>query len=58
MFANLTEAIMSFNDKGSQLRDYLEVYSLSSDQVVLRVQLKTFSKLNGWTFNFCFRIVL
>ena len=27
--------------KDSQLRDYLEVYSLSSDQVFLSIQLKT-----------------
>ena len=40
--------------KDSQLRDYLEVYSLSSDQVFLRVQLKTFSKFSGWTFNLFF----
>ena len=40
--------------KDSQLRDCLEVYSnsLSSGQVFLRVQLKTFSKFSGWTFNF------
>ena len=44
------------DSKDSQLRDYLEVYSLSSGQVFLRVQLKTFSKFSGWTFNifFCF----
>ena len=30
--------------KDSQLRDYLEVCSLSSDQIFLRVQLKTFQR--------------
>ena len=45
-------------EKDSQLRDYLEVYSLSSDQVFLRVQLKTFSKFSGWTFNFYFAFEL
>ena len=40
--------------KVSQLHlgDYLEVYSLSFDQVFLLVQLKTFPKFSGWTFNF------
>ena len=36
--------------KDSQLRVYLEVYSPSSDQVFLSIQLKTFSKFSGWTF--------
>ena len=35
--------------KDSHLRDYLEVYSLSYDQVFLGVHLKTFSKFSGWT---------
>ena len=38
--------------KGSHLSDYLEVNSLSSDQVFLWIQLKTFSKFSGWTFKF------
>ena len=38
--------------KDSHLRSYLEVYSLNSDQVFLSIQLKTFSKFSGWTFNF------
>ena len=40
--------------KDSQLRDYVEVYSLSSDQIFLLFQLKTFSKFTGWTFNYFF----
>ena len=41
--------------KDLHLRNYLEVHSLSSDQVFLSIQLKTFSKFSGWTFNiFCF----
>ena len=36
--------------KNSHLRNYVEVHSLSSDQVSLSVQLKTFSKFSGWTF--------
>ena len=47
-------SIMSGNGKGSQLRNYLEVHSLSSDQVFLSIQLKTFSKFSGWTFKFFF----
>ena len=43
-------SIMSGNGKGSHLRNYLEVHSLSSDQVFLSIQLKTFSKFSGWTF--------
>ena len=39
--------------KGSQLRNYLEVHSLSSDQVFLPISLKTCSKFSGWTFK-CF----
>ena len=35
--------------KDSQLRDYLEVYSLSSDQVFLSIQLKTCLEFSGWT---------
>ena len=37
--------------KGSHLRNYLEVHSLSSDQVFLSIPYKTFSKFSGWTFN-------
>ena len=40
--------------KKSDLRDYLEDHSLSSGQVFLSIQLKTFSKFSGWTFNFFF----
>ena len=28
------------------------MHSLNSDQVFLSIQLKTFSKFSGWTFNF------
>ena len=35
--------------KDSQLRDYLEVYSLSSDQVFLSIQLKTCLEFSRWT---------
>ena len=38
--------------KDSHLRNYLEVHSMSSDQVFVSIELKTFSKFNGWTFNF------
>ena len=38
--------------KDSHLRNYLEVHSLSSDQVFLSIQLKTFSKFSGWSFKF------
>ena len=47
--------------KGSHLRNYLEVNSLSSDQVFLSVPLKTFSKFGGSDFQmrfFCFLIVV
>ena len=40
--------------KDLHLRYYLEVYSLSSDQVFLSVQLKTLQKFSGWTFKFNF----
>ena len=43
-------SIMSGNCKGSHLRNYLEAHSLSSDQVFLSIQLKTFSKFSEWTF--------
>ena len=43
----------SIMSKGSHLRNYLEVHSLSSDQVFLSIPLKTFSKFSGWTFK-CF----
>ena len=43
---------MSGNGKDSHLRNYLEVHSLSSDQVFLSIPLRTFSKFSGWTFNF------
>ena len=33
--------------KDSQLRDYLEVYSMSSDQVFLSIQLKTCLEFSG-----------
>ena len=47
-------SIMSGNGKGfiSHLRSYLEVHSLSSNQVLLSIQIKTFSKSNLLTFNF------
>ena len=35
--------------KDSQLRDYLEVYSLSSDKAFLSIQLKTCLEFSGWT---------
>ena len=44
--------------KDSHLRECLEVHSLSSDQVLLPIQLKTFSKFSGWTFNFFFAFEL
>ena len=44
---------MSGNGKGFTLRDYLEVHSLSSDQVFLLISLKSFSKFSGWTYK-CF----
>ena len=47
-------SIMSGNGKaGSHLRNYLEVHSLSSDQVTK----SSFQKFSGWTFkcfSFCF----
>ena len=39
------------------MRNYFEVHSLSSDQVFLSIQLKTFSKFSGWTFIFVFALV-
>ena len=55
-------SIMSGSGKGFTLEDsYLEVHSLSSDQVFLSIPLKTFSKFSGWTFKccfFCFLIVV
>ena len=33
----------------SPLRDYLEVYSLSSDKVFFSTQLKTCLEFSGWT---------
>ena len=48
--------------KGSDLRNYLEVYSLSSDQVFLSIPLKTFQSLVDRLLNvflfFCFLIVV
>ena len=41
--------------KDSHLRNYLEVPSLSSDQVFLSIQSNAFSKCSGWAFKiFCF----
>ena len=40
--------------KGSQLRNYLEVHSLSSDQVFFSIPLKTFSKFSRGTFKWFF----
>ena len=40
--------------KDSQLRDYLEVYSLSSDQVFLSIQLKACLEFSGSTCEFFF----
>ena len=40
---------MSGNGKGFKLRNYLEVHSLSSDQVFLSIQSETFLKFSGWT---------
>ena len=51
-------SIMSGNGKGSHLRKYLEVHSLSSDQVFHSIRLKTFSKFSGWTFKFFFAFEL
>ena len=47
-------SIMSGDGKGfmSHLRSYLEVHSLSSDQVLLSIQLETFLKSNLLTFKF------
>ena len=33
------------------------MHSLSSDQVFLSIQLKTFSKFSGWTFKFFLALV-
>ena len=46
-------SIMSGNGKGSHLRNYLEVHSLSSDQVFLSIPLKIL-QFGGWDFNFFF----
>ena len=51
-------SIMLSMAKDSHLSDYLEDHSLSSDQVFLSVQLKTFSKFSGWTFNSFFAFAL
>ena len=51
-----SNSIMSDNGKDSHLRSYLEVPSLSSGQVFGSIQLKTFSKFSGWTFN-CFLLL-
>ena len=40
--------------KDSQLRDYLEVYSLSSDQVFVSIQLKTCLEFSGGLVKFFF----
>ena len=34
-YQNVFSSIMSFSGKGFKLKDYLEVYSLNSDQVFL-----------------------
>ena len=50
-------SIMSGNGKGFTVEEFLEVHSLSSDQVFLSIPLKTFSKFSGWTFK-CFFFLL
>ena len=47
-------SIMSGNGKDSHLRNYLEVHSLSSDQVFLSIQVKNFFKVWWMDFLTCF----
>ena len=53
-------SIMSGSGKGFKVEEYLEVHSLSPDQVFFSIPSKTFSKFSGWTFKcfLCFLIVV